>query len=161
MSQEPWNEEIYQSSALSRSRKEKGVDKSGTQFFTVLVVIFILITITITALAIYLSNGGSKTTSNDEFYNTSNTTSATASSSENPTTSTATASSSATETETSEEEEEYTEPEYIEVLEGEGSAETAARAGITAEELESLNPDKMVGPGGSWLVYPGDYVRIK
>lgn len=49
----------------------------------------------------------------------------------------------------------------IVVLEGEGSVETAARAGITAEELERLNPDKMVGPGGSWLVYPGDVVRIK
>ncbi|WP_228065338.1 LysM peptidoglycan-binding domain-containing protein, partial [Staphylococcus aureus] len=51
--------------------------------------------------------------------------------------------------------------ETIAVQAGEGRDMIAARAGISPEELERLNPDKMTGPGGTWWANPGDLVKIK
>ncbi len=46
------------------------------------------------------------------------------------------------------------------VLAGEGAGAIAARSGISLEQLYALNPEKMVGPGGTWWANPGDVVYI-
>lgn len=168
MSQEPWNEEIYETvdnedtSPRSRSSRKK----AGTTIFTVLLSIFIILVATIIALSIYLSIGGSKTNSSQEFYRASQSTSESSSSSVASSASTQEASgsdssstsTSATETSTSS----TTATEdgsTLTVNAGEGEASIAARAGISIAQLESLNPDKMTT--GSWFANPGDVVRIK
>ncbi|NQN52678.1 LysM peptidoglycan-binding domain-containing protein [Streptococcus suis] len=169
MSQEPWNEEVYSSRSVSRKdRIKNGV--ASTRVFTVLAIIFFIIMLLVLILAIYLSTGGSKTNSNQEFYNASNASSASsviASSSSATEESTMVAESSEeTVTTTTEETTASTTTDTgdgstLTVEAGEGVASIAARAGISISELERLNPDKMVGPGGTWWANPGDIVRIR
>lgn len=119
---------------------------------------------------VYLSNGGSKTDASQEFYNTSST-EATASSTKTATSTASTSKpseSSAPASEASSSSAEDTTQssaavsgETIAVQAGEGRDMIAARAGISPEELERLNPDKMTGPGGTWWANPGDLVKIK
>ncbi|WP_331271618.1 SAG1386/EF1546 family surface-associated protein [Streptococcus equi] len=47
----------------------------------------------------------------------------------------------------------------ITVLAGEGATSIAARAGISVEQLQALNPDHMTQ--GYWYANPGDEVNIK
>ncbi|HFI0694818.1 TPA: SAG1386/EF1546 family surface-associated protein [Streptococcus suis] len=158
MSQEPWNEEVYQTTAVSRKdRLDKGV--ASTKVFTILSIIFFIIVIIIGAIAFYLSVGGSKTDSTKEFYNPSN--AAVVASSTVPSESTTeTEATEVTETtETSSSLTEAADGSTITVQAGEGVGALAARGGISIAELERLNPEKMTT--GSWLAHPGDVVRIR
>lgn len=159
MSQEPWNEEIYQSSENSRkNRAEKG--SASAKLFTILAVIFLIIVIGITLLALFLSSGGSNTDSTKEFYNASNAAQIEASSQEEvPASESSSTEEVAEETTTSSSLEEATDGSTLTVKPGEGEASIAARAGISIADLERLNPEKMAT--GTWLAHPGDVVRIK
>lgn len=163
MSQEPWNEEVYQTDTVSRKdRFEKNI--ASTKVFTVLAIIFFLIVLIIGITAIYLSVGGSKTDSTKEFYNPSSAAvvaESVASTAEEEATSTVeeiveesteTAQSSSTVAEA-------TDGSTITVQAGEGVGQLAARGGISIAELERLNPEKMTT--GSWLAHPGDVVRVR
>ncbi|MBF0778593.1 SAG1386/EF1546 family surface-associated protein [Streptococcus cuniculi] len=169
MSQEPWNEEIYQSTESRRSRLAKG--SSSTRVLSILAVLFLFIVIITTIAMVYLSHGGSKTDATQEFYN-SNSTAAVASSTKADVSAASTSSqpsgSSAPASEPSSSSAEDTTQsstavagETIAVQAGEGRDMIAARAGISPQELERLNPDKMTGPGGTWWANPGDLVKIK
>ncbi|HEP1786782.1 TPA: LysM peptidoglycan-binding domain-containing protein [Streptococcus suis] len=160
MSQEPWNEEVYQTETVSRKeRLNKGV--ASTTVFTVLAIIFFVIVLIIGITAIYLSVGGSKTDSTKEFYNPSSTAVVAESSTSVAETQEST-STDATETETTETSSslaEATDGSTLTVQAGEGVGQLAARGGISIAELERLNPEKMTT--GSWLAHPGDVVRIR
>ncbi|HEL1613833.1 LysM peptidoglycan-binding domain-containing protein [Streptococcus suis] len=167
MSQEPWNEEVYQTAAASRKdRLSKGL--ASTKVFTVLAIIFFIIVIIIGAIAFYLSVGGSKTDSTKEFYNPSNA-AVVAESSTVPTETTTETEVTETEetevidtaetTETSSSLTEAADGSTLTVQAGEGVGALAARGGISIAELERLNPEKMAT--GSWLAHPGDIVRIR
>ncbi|HEL1603662.1 TPA: LysM peptidoglycan-binding domain-containing protein [Streptococcus suis] len=160
MSQEPWNEEVYQTETVSRKeRLNKGV--ASTTVFTVLAIIFFVIVLIIGITAIYLSVGGSKTDSTKEFYNPSSAAVVAESSTSVAETQEST-SIDATETETTETSSslaEATDGSTLTVQAGEGVGQLAARGGISIAELERLNPEKMTT--GSWLAHPGDVVRIR
>ncbi|HEL2594739.1 TPA: LysM peptidoglycan-binding domain-containing protein [Streptococcus suis] len=158
MSQEPWNEEVYQTETVSRKeRLNKGV--ASTTVFTVLAIIFFVIVLIIGIMAVYLSiGGGSKTDSTKEFYTPSTTTVVAESSSSAVETQEST-STDTTETETSSSLAEATDGSTLTVQAGEGVGQLAARGGISIAELERLNPEKMTT--GSWLAHPGDVVRIR
>lgn len=161
MSQEPWNEEVYQSASASRKERfSKGI--ASTKVFTILAIIFFIIVIIIGVIALYLSVGGSKTDSTKEFYNPSSV-AVVAESSTVPTetaVSTEVTEVEATETtDTSSSLTEATDGSTLTVQAGEGVGQLAARGGISIAELERLNPEKMAT--GSWLAHPGDIVRIR
>ncbi|WP_024419133.1 SAG1386/EF1546 family surface-associated protein [Streptococcus suis] len=158
MSQEPWNEEVYQTETVSRKeRLNKGV--ASTTVFTVLAIIFFVIVLIIGIMAVYLSiGGGSKTDSTKEFYTPSTTTVVAERSSSAAETQEST-STDTTETETSSSLAEATDGSTLTVQAGEGVGQLAARGGISIAELERLNPEKMTT--GSWLAHPGDVVRIR
>ncbi|HFI0055188.1 TPA: SAG1386/EF1546 family surface-associated protein [Streptococcus suis] len=167
MSQEPWNEEVYQTESASRKeRLSKGL--ASTRIFTILAIIFFIIVILIGALAFYLSVGGSKTDSTKEFYNPSNAAVIAASSAVPSETATETEVTETVETEVTDTAEttetsssltEATDGSTLTVQAGEGVGQLAARGGISIAELERLNPEKMAT--GSWLAHPGDIVRIR
>ncbi|HFR3939484.1 TPA: SAG1386/EF1546 family surface-associated protein [Streptococcus suis] len=158
MSQEPWNEEVYQTETVSRKeRLNKGV--ASTTVFTVLAIIFFVIVLIIGIMAVYLSiGGGSKTDSTKEFYTPSTTTVVAESSSSAAETQEST-STDTTETEISSSPAEATDGSTLTVQAGEGVGQLAARGGISIAELERLNPEKMTT--GSWIAHPGDVVRIR
>lgn len=66
MSQEPWNDEIYNSGEKSRKNKTENSNVAN-KIFTVLAVLFLVIIVGITVTAIYLSSGGSNTDSTRGF----------------------------------------------------------------------------------------------
>ncbi|HFU3799666.1 TPA: SAG1386/EF1546 family surface-associated protein [Streptococcus suis] len=160
MSQDLWNEEVYQTETTSRKeRMNKGV--ASTRVFTILATIFFLIVLAIGIFAIYLSIGGSTTNSTQEFYNVNNV--AVAASSSTVESSTEAPVAETTETSVSE-----TTPlvdtgdgTTLTVQAGEGLGQLAYRAGVSMSELERLNPEKMVGPNGTWWANPGDVIRIR
>ncbi|HFI0263761.1 SAG1386/EF1546 family surface-associated protein [Streptococcus suis] len=163
MSQEPWNEEVYQTAESRKDRLSKSV--ASTKVFTVLAIIFFTIVIIIGLIALYLSVGGSKTDSTKEFYNPS-TVAVVAESSTTPTETSVSTDMVETETadttettETSSSLTEAADGSTITVQAGEGVGALAARGGISIAELERLNPEKMAT--GSWLAHPGDVVRIR
>ncbi|HEM3541977.1 SAG1386/EF1546 family surface-associated protein [Streptococcus suis] len=158
MSQEPWNEEVYQTETVSRKeRLNKGV--ASTTVFTVLAIIFFIIVLIIGITAIYLSVGGSKTDSTKEFYNPSSAAVVAESSTSVAETQESTSTDATETTETSSSLAEATDGSTLTVQAGEGVGQLAARGGISIAELERLNPEKMTT--GSWLAHPGDVVRIR
>ncbi|HEL1567591.1 SAG1386/EF1546 family surface-associated protein [Streptococcus suis] len=158
MSQEPWNEEVYQTETVSRKeRLNKGV--ASTTVFTVLAIIFFVIVLIIGITAIYLSVGGSKTDSTKEFYNPSSAAVVAESSTSVAETQESTSTDATETTETSSSLAEATDGSTLTVQAGEGVGQLAARGGISIAELERLNPEKMTT--GSWLAHPGDVVRIR
>ncbi|HEL2738415.1 TPA: LysM peptidoglycan-binding domain-containing protein [Streptococcus suis] len=160
MSQDLWNEEVYQTEMTSRKeRMNKGV--ASTKVFTILATLFFLIVLAIGIFAIYLSIGGSTTDSTQEFYNVNNAavaapSSTTESSVEAPTpeTTETTASQTTPLVDTGD-------GTTLTVQAGEGLGQLAYRAGVSMSELERLNPEKMVGPNGTWWANPGDVIRIR
>ncbi|MCK3941527.1 hypothetical protein HCC47_01450 [Streptococcus suis] len=161
MSQDPWNEEVYQSAPASRKERfSKGI--ASTKVFTILAIIFFTIVLIIGVIAFYLSVGGSKTDSTKEFYSPS-TVAVVAESSTVPTETSESTEVAETEvaetTETSSSLTESTDGSTLTVQAGEGVGALAARGGISIAELERLNPEKMAT--GSWLAHPGDIVRIR
>ncbi|HFU4204673.1 TPA: SAG1386/EF1546 family surface-associated protein [Streptococcus suis] len=160
MSQDLWNEEVYQTETTSRKeRMNKGV--ASTRVFTILATLFFLIVLAIGIFAIYLSIGGSTTDSTQEFYNVNNAavaapSSTTESSVEAPTpeTTETTASQTTPLVDTGD-------GTTLTVQAGEGLGQLAYRAGVSMSELERLNPEKMVGPNGTWWANPGDVIRIR
>ncbi|HFH9839663.1 TPA: SAG1386/EF1546 family surface-associated protein [Streptococcus suis] len=160
MSQDLWNEEVYQTETTSRKeRMNKGV--ASTKVFTILATIFFLIVLAIGIFAIYLSIGGSTTNSTQEFYNVNNV--AVAASSSTVESSTETPAVETTETTTSESTPlvDTGDGTTLTVQAGEGLGQLAYRAGVSMSELERLNPEKMVGPNGTWWANPGDVIRIR
>lgn len=154
MSQEPWNDEIYNSGEKSRKNKTENSNVAN-KIFTVLAVLFLVIIVGITVTAIYLSSDGSNTDSTKEFYNTSNSSATDQSAAPAQTTiASTTVSNATTEASTGAQE-----GETVTVQPGEGVASIAARTGVSIADLERLNPEKMTT--GSWLAHPGDTVRIK
>lgn len=176
MSQEPWNDELFEEQleevedeqvSVSRRNRKVGM-MASSRLFTILASIFVFFLLAIIILAIYLSTGGSNTDSTEGFYNAENAQVAASSSSEQDSNATET-----TETTEAATEESSTEASSAAdlvdrgdgttttVQPGEGLASIANRAGISMAELERLNPEKMVGPGGTWWANPGDVVRIR
>ena len=160
MSQEPWNEEVYQAPASRRDRISNGL--ASTRIFTVLAIIFFIIVVVIGIGAIYLSTGGSTTNSTQEFHNSSASTEQPASSAVTEETSEVVAPSESEQTQetpASSSLAEASDGSTLTVQAGEGLGQIAARAGISIADLERLNPEKMTT--GSWLAHPGDVVRIR
>lgn len=159
MSQEPWNEEVYQTDTTSR-KKRLGSGAVSTRVFTVLALIFFVILLVITVLAIYLSTGGGQTDAQQEFYSSSSAATTVASSTDTSASSVATESTTEEQTtDTSSALVDTGDGTTLTVQAGEGLGQLAARGGISIAELERLNPEKMTT--GSWLAHPGDVVRIR
>ncbi|VTS21168.1 membrane protein [Streptococcus pseudoporcinus] len=163
MAKEPWEEKIVNEDRGLRSRKTRGPILS-TPWLTALLSVFFVIIVAILFIFFYTSNsGGDRTTATSGFYGASVSKSNEAakaskaakssskkgqtSSSSRAETSSSTSSSSST-----------TKGETIIVLQGEGVASIAARAGISVEQLQTLNPDHMTL--GYWYANPGDAVYI-
>ncbi|HFI0352326.1 TPA: SAG1386/EF1546 family surface-associated protein [Streptococcus suis] len=163
MSQDLWNEEVYQTETTSRKeRMNKGV--ASTRVFTILATIFFLIVLAIGIFAIYLSIGGSTTNSTQEFYNVNNAAvAASSSTTESSVEAPATETTEATETTASQTTAlvDTGDGTTLTVQAGEGLGQLAYRAGVSMSELERLNPEKMVGPNGTWWANPGDVIRIR
>lgn len=158
-----WDTKAF-SSGDSESRKSKALAVFSSHLLTILLAVFLLIVASILAIVIYTSNGGGNQEQSEQaFYNPSKSQVSTSSTS---------SSTLPSDLGSSEEQEEFEEePLYssavthvtgatLEVLPGEGAASIAARAGISIEYLYALNPDKLVGPGGTWWANPGDVVYI-
>ncbi|EHI69332.1 SAG1386/EF1546 family surface-associated protein [Streptococcus ictaluri] len=161
MAKEPWEEKIVDDNKETRTRRARSALIS-TPWLTALLSIFFVIIVAILFIFFYTSNSGSdKQSETTGFYGASTHKKVTKKAS--PKKSTKSSSSSESEpTEPAKEETQASEPvagETITVLAGEGVASIAARAGISVEQLQSLNPEHMTQ--GYWYANPGDEVIIK
>ncbi|MDG3142180.1 LysM peptidoglycan-binding domain-containing protein [Streptococcus suis] len=177
MAKKPWESKIFETkkdNGEQASRKEKNSGFLSTPLLTGLLSVFFLIVIGILIVVFYTSSGGSdeaKATSG--FYRSSESQSktkkASSSAKKSKKKSTATSStkandnvesssSSKEETTTSSSSSEARDGQTIVVQAGEGATSIAARAGISVEQLEALNPDHMTL--GYWYANPGDQVYI-
>ncbi|SDB42841.1 hypothetical protein SAMN02910293_02108 [Streptococcus henryi] len=156
MAKKPWTTKMVDNKEGGLARKSRN-RVFTTPFLTALLAAFFVIVLAILFVVFYTSNGGSnRAEETSVFYG-------------------APSSSVATETEESKEEvkvEEDSESESeneeasssqargetITVLPGEGAASIAARAGISVEQLQELNPEHMTM--GYWYANPGDAVYI-
>lgn len=148
-----------QSETATKKDNVEHFKKQVMTLFKVLSVMFAFAIIIITTMAIYLSTGGSTKDVTRDFYHSDSNSKpsdiATSSTETTVTESSSESSEKAPESSSSSTQEAST----ITVLAGEGPAEIAARAGISVEELQRLNPDHMTT--GSWFAAPGDVVKIK
>ncbi|MGT2934896.1 SAG1386/EF1546 family surface-associated protein [Streptococcus castoreus] len=158
MAKEPWEEQIVDDNRETRTRRSRGALIS-TPWLTALLSIFFVIIVAILFVFFYTSNSGSdKQAETTGFYGASTPKKVKKASSSKIKASSSTSGKttpSSDETKTSTE----VKGETITVLAGEGAASIAARAGITVEQLQALNPDHMTQ--GYWYANPGDQVIIK
>lgn len=160
-----WDTKAF-SSGENDSRKGRAVALFSSHLLTILLALFLLIVVSILAIVLWTSNGGSNQKEAEQaFYDPSKpqvVDTSTGSSSLVPDMS---SSSVAEETPVTEETTPSTEDIQVNgvtvvVMAGEGAGQIAARAGISVDQLYALNPDKLVGPGGTWWANPGDVVYV-
>lgn len=166
----PWEAKIFNTgNEESPSRRLKKGAIISTPFLTLLMSIFFIILLLILFIMYYTANGGGdaqEDTSN--FYGATTQSSDSKKSSKKDDEIKEETTSQEESTETTEETtvaETTTAVQHVTgativVEAGEGPSSIAARAGISLERLYALNPDKMVGPGGTWWANPGDVVYI-
>ncbi|MDV5973718.1 UNVERIFIED_CONTAM: LysM peptidoglycan-binding domain-containing protein [Streptococcus canis] len=158
MAKEPWEEKIVDDNKETRTRQSRSALIS-TPWLTALLSIFFVVIVAILFIFFYTSNSGSdKQAEITGFYGASTHKKVKKASSTKKTTSSSTTKET---TASGEEPPASTEAasETITVLAGEGAASIAARAGISVEQLQALNPDHMTQ--GYWYANPGDQVIIK
>ncbi|HEP6888123.1 TPA: LysM peptidoglycan-binding domain-containing protein [Streptococcus pyogenes] len=158
MAKEPWEEKIVDDTIGTRTRKSRNAFIS-TPWLTALLSVFFVIIVAILFIFFYTSNSGSnRQAETNGFYGASTHKKTRKASNAKKT------SSSSTTTDTTPSSEEilaFSEGtgETLTVLAGEGAASIAARAGISVEQLQALNPEHMTQ--GYWYANPGDQVTIK
>lgn len=165
MSKEPWEEQVFPETEHANSRHHRKKAPVKTPILTILVSIFFVIFVGILLFMLYTSNGntsheqattgfyGASTSQNDDKA-TKETTETTVESTE------ARSETTTSETTVSETTSVARNGGTTTVQAGEGAGQIAARSGISLEQLYALNPEKMVGPGGTWWANPGDVVYI-
>ena len=168
MSKKPWEDKVDDDWTEEYSRSAKGEKLISTPFLTGLLGVFFVIIVVILVFFLYTSTGGnsnqaasSSSEASSSVVSSASTSSEAASSSETAESSTEASSSEASSsrsTETSDSSTTAGSGDTITVNAGEGPASIAARAGISLEELYSLNPSHMTT--GSWYANPGDEVYI-
>lgn len=150
----PWEAKVFASKLGQKLRSDRKPMVNSSWLLSILFSIFFLIMVVMLFIIFYTSNGGSnKETARKGFYD-----------SKAPVTQ---AEKTPVETEENSADDDSEDKQSdrktgqtIEVLAGEGAASIASRAGISLDRLYALNPDKMVGPGGTWWANPGDLVYI-
>lgn len=159
MAKEPWEEKIVDDNKETRTRQSRSALIS-TPWLTALLSIFFVIIVAILFIFFYTSNSGSdKQAETTGFYGASTQKKVKkASSTKKKTTTQATTEQTPASSEETPASTEVT-GETITVLAGEGAASIAARAGISVEQLQALNPEHMTQ--GYWYANPGDQVIIK
>lgn len=159
-----WDTKAF-SSGDNDSRKGRAVALFSSHLLTILLALFLLIVVSILAIVLWTSNGGGNQEKSEQaFYNPSKSQvaePAASSSSLVPDMSSSSAEEEAPVEETTPSSSEVqVNGVTLVVMAGEGAGQIAARAGISEERLYALNPDKLVGPGGTWWANPGDVVYI-
>lgn len=148
----PWEAKVFATKLGQYLRSDRKDMVFSSFMLSVLFSIFFLIIIGMLLIIYYTSNGGSeKATAREGFYSPDKVVV------QKPVVETP-------EIDTEETVEEETElvrnGQTLTVLAGEGAGSIAARAGISLDRLYALNPEKMIGPGGTWWANPGDVVYI-
>lgn len=161
MSKEPWEEQVFPENNQETKRQNKTKAYVKTPILTILLSIFFIIVVGILMFVLYTSNGNTdreqsvtgfydKTAKQKTPSDTSETTTVTSVS--EATTALTTVSEATTNI--------VRNGGTTTVQAGEGAGQIAARSGISLDQLYALNPDKLVGPGGTWWANPGDIVYI-
>ncbi|MGT2866020.1 SAG1386/EF1546 family surface-associated protein [Streptococcus fryi] len=155
----PWEAKVFATKIGQYLRSDRKDMVFSSFILSVLFSIFFLMLVGMLLIIYYTSNGGSeKETSRDGFYLPSKVVVQKEEPKEEP----------KEETPEAVEEEKVVETQdqvirngaTTTVLAGEGAGAIAARSGISLDQLYALNPEKMVGPGGTWWANPGDVVYI-
>lgn len=145
MENQPWEEKVDDTVEKTPKRRYQVEQLISTPVMTILFSVFFVIIVAIIFIVLYTSNGGSdKEKVTESFLNKSKTTQARATT---PQESSRKTSSSAKRNGST-----------VTVQAGEGAGQIAARAGISVETLEKLNPEHMTQ--GYWYADPGDVVYI-
>ncbi|HEP1272503.1 30S ribosomal protein S15 [Streptococcus pyogenes] len=158
MAKEPWEEKIVDDTIGTRTRKSRNAFIS-TPWLTALLSVFFVIIVAILFIFFYTSNSGSnRQAETNGFYGASTHKKTRKASNAKKTSSSSTTTDTTPSSEETLASSEVT-GETITVLAGEGAASIAARAGISVEQLQALNPEHMTQ--GYWYANPGDQVTIK
>lgn len=145
MGNQPWEEKVDDTVEKVHKRRYQAEQLISTPVMTILFSVFIVIVAAIIFIMVYTSNGGSdKEKVTESFLNKPKTSQSTST----------TTSETTDETSSSVKRNGNT----IIVQAGEGAGQIAARAGISVETLEKLNPEHMTK--GYWYADPGDVVYI-
>ncbi|AKI35560.1 TPA: LysM peptidoglycan-binding domain-containing protein [Streptococcus pyogenes] len=158
MAKEPWEEKIVDDTIGTRTRKSRNAFIS-TPWLTALLSVFFVIIVAILFIFFYTSNSGSnRQAETNGFYGASTHKKTRKASNAKKTSSSSTTTDTTPSSEETLASSEVT-GETLTVLAGEGAASIAARAGISVEQLQALNPEHMTQ--GYWYANPGDQVTIK
>ncbi|HGI1108110.1 TPA: SAG1386/EF1546 family surface-associated protein [Streptococcus pyogenes] len=158
MAKEPWEEKIVDDTIGTRTRKSRNAFIS-TPWLTALLSVFFVIIVAILFIFFYTSNSGSnRQAETNGFYGASTHKKTRKASNAKKTSSSSTTTDTTPSSEQTLASSEET-GETLTVLAGEGAASIAARAGISVEQLQALNPEHMTQ--GYWYANPGDQVTIK